>query len=80
MEDVDEESLMVSFLNEMLFYVEKDLIADEVELAISDHKLEAKVGMHPKISQQTDIKAATFNNLKIIRTDQGLRTRIVFDA
>ncbi len=75
----DEESLLVAFLNELLYHAEMGLAAEDINLIITDSNLKANIKMLPKIAQQKEIKAATFNNLKIIKAADGLHTRIVFD-
>ncbi len=75
----DEESLLVAFLNELLYQAEMGMAAEEINLIITDRNLEANIKMLPKIAQQKEIKAATFNNLKIIKAKDGLHARIVFD-
>ena len=80
-EDPDAESLLVAFLSELVYYQEQENLAfDAFDLTISDQAL--KVEMEGARIEWVDkaIKAVTYHNLKIEKTDRGLETRIVFDV
>ncbi len=79
MEAEDDESLLVSFLNELLYFSAKGRMAENLTLIITHHKLDANISMLPKIGQLKDVKAATYNNLIIDKRGSGLETCIVFD-
>ena len=83
---IDLESLLVNFLNELLYWGESESLAFDVfHLSIQSLHLE---GLHltgqvegaPITAQTKEIKAVTFHNL-VIHHDAGVfRVRIVFDV
>lgn len=79
MEAEDDESLLVSFLNELLYFAENGKAAEDIHLIITQHRLDANMLTVPILTRQKEIKAATFNNLKIIKEKQIFQTHIVFD-
>ncbi|HXF86565.1 MAG TPA: archease [Anaerolineales bacterium] len=77
----DEESLLVAFLSELIYYQEQENLAFEAfEVQIEGQKLKVEMEGAPILSINKAIKAVTFHNLKIEKTDQGLETAIVFDV
>lgn len=77
----DSESLLVSFLSELLYITGRDNVAfDRFEVQLTDSKLTAQVSALPIDSQAKEIKAVTYHNLSIRKTDRGLETTIVFDV
>ena len=77
----DRESLLVAFLSELLYFQEQENLAfDTFELDVEDQRL--KVNMEGAGIESVDkaIKAVTYHNLEIKKTDQGLETTIVFDV
>jgi SHS2 domain-containing protein len=77
----DEETLLVSFLSELIYFTGRDNVAfDEFDLTLDGAKLLANVSGLPIESQAKEIKAVTFHNLSIRRTERGLETTIVFDV
>ena len=79
-EEGDDESLLVSFLNEILYYVNSmAMAAQDLDLKITAHKLKASILMAPIISIKEEIKAATYNDLKIISDKNGINAKVVFD-
>jgi SHS2 domain-containing protein len=80
-EGPDAESLLVSFLSELVYYQEQENLAfDTFDLTIGDQAL--KAGMEGGQIESVDkaIKAVTYHNLKITETDRGLEATIVFDV
>jgi SHS2 domain-containing protein len=82
----DTESLLVSFLSELVFYSEQEQIAfDHFILSIdlgeaqSCH-LSANLRGASILSTEKPIKAVTFHNLQILQTERGYETEIVFDV
>ncbi len=75
----DTESLLVSFLTELLFMVEKGQKVTIFELNIEKGGLNAKVNQSPILGMAREIKAVTFNEMKILYVDGVYQTRIVFD-
>jgi SHS2 domain-containing protein len=77
----DAESLLVAFLSEMVYLQEQENLAFDVfELEAESGKL--KVAMEGAQIESVDkaIKAVTYHNLKIRKTNGGLETTIVFDV
>jgi len=81
LEIYDWESLLVDFLNEVLYWSESERIGfDEYEIAIDGRTLQAEICGFPVDTQEKEIKAVTYHNLKIQKTQEGFITRIVFDV
>jgi SHS2 domain-containing protein len=77
----DPESLLVSFLNELLFLQEQDGLGfDQIGITLFGFELQAVLKGAKMISMRKEIKAVTFHNLNIIETDHGLEATIVFDV
>jgi SHS2 domain-containing protein len=78
---VDPESLLVSFLSELLYLGGRDGIGfDTFDLSLTDSILQAAVGGAPIVTQAKEIKAVTYHNLQVRHTRRGLETTIVFDV
>lgn len=77
---IDLESLLVNFLNELLYWGESECLAfDDFHLSIQGLHLTGCVGGAPIAAQYKEIKAVTYHNL-MVHYDAGLfRARIVFD-
>jgi SHS2 domain-containing protein len=81
LEGVDYESLLVSFLQELLYFSEMEgRLVDTYELHIERHHLEAMISGTPLAGLDKEIKAVTYHNIKIVPTEDGLRVSIVFDV
>ena len=77
----DPESLLVSFLDELLFWGENEgLGIDEFDLRIRDTSLQGRVWGAPIAHQEKEIKAVTYHNLNIQQRGPGLQVTIVFDV
>jgi len=78
---IDKEMLLVSFLSELLFFLEEEnLIFTKFSLIIKDCKLVAVLDGETVTSKCKEIKAVTYHNLKI-RVNKGIFTaHIVFDV
>jgi SHS2 domain-containing protein len=75
------ETLLVDFLNELLYRIEsEDLVYNQFDLQIEAGMLNAALSGVKINSFAKEIKAATYHQLAIKETDQGLLTRIVFDV
>jgi SHS2 domain-containing protein len=78
----DHESLLVAWLQELLYYTESE------ELAFTDYRIErldathlrAEVEGGPMEQLTKIIKAVTYHNLKINRTPDGYEATLVFDV
>jgi SHS2 domain-containing protein len=77
----DPESLLVTFLAELLFLEEQDGLAfDTFNLHIEGELLHASLGGAQLVSIDREIKAVTYHNLAIQKTPRGLEVKIVFDV
>ena len=79
MEDLDVETLLVSFLGELLYYVDMGKAAVDLEVTVNNNKLNALLSMLPLETYKVEVKAVTYNQLEIIESGRQMRTRIVFD-
>lgn len=80
-EGPDAESLLVAFLSELLYYEEQEgLVFDLFHLQVEGQRLRVEMEGAPLASSEKAIKAVTYHNLKIEKTNQGLETTIVFDV
>jgi len=76
----DLETLLVSFLTEVLFHVDKGIGFDRFDIKIIDSKLKGKMIGNKVDSYDIQIKAVTFNELKIKKENLKFETLIVFDV
>jgi protein archease len=78
---IDLESLLVNFLNELLYWGESECLAFDVfHLSIEGLHLTGRVEGAPIAAQTKEIKAVTFHNLVIHHEAGVFRVRIVFDV
>ena len=82
---VDPESLLVGFLQELLYLEETaGLGFDQFDIRIRDLDLDAILTGAPILAISKEIKAVTYHNLKIGESERGsdsaLEVRIVFDV
>ena len=77
----DAESLLVAFLSELVYRQEQENVAfDEFDLRVASQWLKAEMEGTEIASIDKPIKAVTYHNLKIEKTDRGFETTIVFDV
>lgn len=77
----DAESLLVAFLSELVYYQEQEGLAfNAFKLQVAGTRLQVEMKGAQILSVDKAIKAVTYHNLKILETDQGLETTIVFDV
>jgi len=77
----DQETMLVDFLSELIWLAESENLAfEDYSISIDEDTLVADLVGAPIKEQTKEIKAVTFHNLKIERTDQGIKVRIVFDV
>jgi SHS2 domain-containing protein len=81
----DKESLLVTFLSELVYIAEKEqIIFQEIHIDIDVRKnackLEGSMMGHPLASIVKTIKAVTFHNLRIQKVDNLHEVTIVFDV
>jgi SHS2 domain-containing protein len=80
-EGPDAESLLVAFLSELLYYQEQEGLAFEAfDLRVASQWPKVEMEGAQIASSEKAIKAVTYHNLKIERTNRGLETTIVFDV
>ncbi len=80
-ESDDAESLLVSFLNELLYKMESRRLAfDQVSVQVNILALEAQLEGAPVTFQKKEITAVTFHNLAIAQTEDRFEVTIVFDV
>ena len=80
----DTESLLIEFLNEILFYINNSSWHPSAieDISIKDNALTAVISGSMEDMDKilnTEIKAATYHDLRINKCDDFLETRIVFD-
>jgi SHS2 domain-containing protein len=77
----DAESLLVAFLNRLLYIGEDDGLAfDQFDLQVEEQALHAGLSGGSIRSQDKVIKAVTFHDLAIQRAGGRLQVKIVFDV
>lgn len=78
---VDLESLLVTFLSELLFYYEtEEILFPSMDLRIHQNQLQAKLSGRRIISFGVEIKAVTYHQMKIEQRPEGLSVIVVFDV
>ena len=79
---LDAESLLVEWLGELAYWAESELLVfreyDLTEVSPTHLRAILRGGRVPGL--QKHIKAVTYHNLKIVTTEDGLETVIVFDV
>jgi SHS2 domain-containing protein len=84
LEAYDVETLLVSWLGELLYLGEREECVftdfDMLEVTPTRLRAVARGGPVPAKEHQSHIKAATFNELEIVHTDAGYETTVVFDV
>jgi SHS2 domain-containing protein len=77
----DAESLLVAFLSELLYLQEqKDLTFDQFDLRVAGQWLKVEMEGAQIASSEKAIKAVTYHNLRIEKTNEGFEVTIVFDV
>jgi SHS2 domain-containing protein len=77
----DEESLLVHFLSELLYYLERDNLAFErFRISINEAQVKVTAYGYPVLSIQKMIKAVTYHQLQVQTTERGYEAVIVFDV
>ena len=80
-EGIDNESLLVAFLSELLYASEMERLGfDCFAVHLSGERLQAQVEGAPIVRQKKEIKAVTFHNLQIQERDGLFWVTIVFDV
>ena len=77
----DMESLLVTFLSELVWYVEQEnLVFDTFNIILKESKLTVIMSGAPVLSINKSIKAVTYHNLQILKMKDGFQVEIVFDV
>jgi SHS2 domain-containing protein len=77
----DPESLLVSFLSELVYAAEQEKTGfDQFDIKFAGQKLIAEMSGAPLVSVNKAIKAVTYHNLQIQQTTRGYEVEIVFDV
>ena len=79
---LDAESLLVEWLSELAYWAETELLVfNEFDIeSVSPTHLKAKIRGARVPHLEKHIKAVTYHNLEIVRTDRGLAATVVFDV
>ena len=78
---VDRETLLVVFLSDLLYVGEREGLGfDQFDLSISEDHLSAVARGAPIAEQKKEIKAVTYHNLVVERSEAGYQVTIVFDV
>ena len=77
----DDESLLVQFLTELLYFLdEKDVVFDTYKLKKDIDGLKGKLIGTKIVKVNQVIKAVTYHNLEIVKAADRLEVQIVFDV
>jgi SHS2 domain-containing protein len=77
----DQETLLVTFLSELLYFTQRDEVGFDIfDLTLQVDRLVAAIEGAPIESIAKEIKAVTFHNLTVRKTERGLEATIVFDV
>lgn len=81
LEAPDVETLLVSFLSDLLYLGETEGLAfDQFDVHLHERSLHALVHGAPAAEHHKEIKAVTFHNLAVRRREDGFFVTIVFDV
>jgi len=75
----DYESLLVSFLGELLYLLEESIFVNEPRLLFKGFELSCEFNKFQLVSIEKEIKAVTYNEINIIKQRGVFQTKIVFD-
>jgi SHS2 domain-containing protein len=84
LEEDDIETLLVSWLQELLYLLDtEDLVFARFQVKLHDCSLEATAWgdvFDPNIhTMRTEIKAVTYHQLEVARSDRGWQAQVIFD-
>ena len=80
-EEADNESLLVAFLSELVYYAEQENLGfDSFDIQIKNGRLKVEMQGAPLKSLSKAIKAVTWHKLEIRESARGLEVEIVFDV
>jgi SHS2 domain-containing protein len=76
-----QETLLVAFLSELLYYLEEDhLVFEAFDLALDGRQAFGHLLGRAAGTPVKEIKAVTYHNLEVVFTRQGCAATIVFDV
>ncbi len=78
----DAEALLVAWLSELAFWAETELAVFSIFefRVVTGNRLQARIRGGRVRRLRKHIKAVTFHNLEIVRTENGLAATVVFDV
>ena len=77
----DRETLLVTFLAELLYFTQRDAVGfDRIDLIYDGERLMTEAEGAPIESIAKEIKAVTYHNLAVRETERGVEATIVFDV
>ncbi|OGO25160.1 MAG: hypothetical protein A2W33_09580 [Chloroflexi bacterium RBG_16_52_11] len=77
----DEESLLVSFLEELRYFGEMEGLGfDGFQIKVEGYQLDAELSGSALYQIDKEIKAVTFHNLTVRKTERGIEASVVFDV
>jgi protein archease len=84
LQEGDIETLLVSWLQELLYLLDtEDLVFGRFQVKLDNFSLEAVAWgdfFDPKIHpMKTEIKAVTYHQLEVTKSDQGWQAQVIFD-
>ena len=84
LEEDDIETLLVSWLQELLYVLDTEgLIFGRFQVSLRDSLMEATAWgepLDPDIhTVKTEIKAVTYHQLEVVKTDRGWQAQVIFD-
>ena len=79
---IDAESLLVEWLSELAYWAEAEmLVFTKFELQhVSATRVKAVIHGHRVTRLENHVKAVTYHNLEITKTESGLAATVVFDV
>lgn len=81
LEGPDDESLLIAFLSELVYFTEQENLGfDMFELSIKNGRLKVEMEGAQLQSISKTVKAVTWHNLAIHKSARGLEVEIVFDV
>lgn len=77
---IDAESLLVAFLNELLYILEDGVAIGSFQMTVTGQALAGILIGGKSSGQSKEIKAVTYHNLTIEATGRGMEATVVFDV
>jgi SHS2 domain-containing protein len=77
---IDPETLLISFLEELLFLMEEGWFCSVQKMDINNTCFSSEVELFNLISVEKDIKAVTFHQVNIFHKDGKFQTILTFDV